>query len=114
MKVEAPVYNSVDELAEHLGLSRSRTYDGLRSGQIPSIRLGKRFIVPIVAIATWLANAGNKSVGLFILVLSASLPSALRSSIKLVALAGTVFVEVAIRRVPRRVPSFVFKITIGR
>lgn len=53
------VFDSVDELAEYLGLSRQNTYKGLGDGTIPGIRLGKRFIVPRAAIQKWLENAGS-------------------------------------------------------
>jgi excisionase family DNA binding protein len=53
------VYGSVDELAKTLKISRSVAYQGLNSGAIPGIRLGKRFIIPRAAIQEWLRNAGN-------------------------------------------------------
>jgi excisionase family DNA binding protein len=52
-------YNSVDELATELGLSRQSVYTGLRNGRIPSIRLGKRFVIPRAAISAWLRSAGG-------------------------------------------------------
>jgi excisionase family DNA binding protein len=55
----ASTYSSVDDLASELGISRQKAYAGLRSGKIPSIRLGKRFIIPRAAIADWLRSAGN-------------------------------------------------------
>jgi excisionase family DNA binding protein len=54
------VFPSVDALAEYIGLSRHSTYVGLRDGSIPSIRLGKRFIIPRAAIEEWLKTAGGK------------------------------------------------------
>jgi len=65
VKTEArnrPTFDSVDELAVELGLNRAGTYKGLRDGTIPSIRLGKRFIIPRAAIQEWLRTAG-RSVG---------------------------------------------------
>ncbi len=53
------VYRSVDELAEVLGLSRISVYTALRAGEIPSIRLGKRFVLPRAAIQRWLEGAGK-------------------------------------------------------
>jgi excisionase family DNA binding protein len=50
---------SPEELVILLGISRRKVYDSLNSGAIPSIRLGKRFIIPRVAIAEWLRTAGN-------------------------------------------------------
>jgi excisionase family DNA binding protein len=52
-------YRSVEELAAELGISRQSVYVGLRNGTIPSIRLGKRFILPRSAIADWLKRAGQ-------------------------------------------------------
>ncbi len=51
------VFESVDELARHLRISRAKTYQELRAGNIPSIRLGRRFILPRAAISIWLSSA---------------------------------------------------------
>jgi excisionase family DNA binding protein len=53
------VYQSVDQLARELGLSRQSVYVHLRNGKIPSIRLNKRFIIPRSAIEDWLKSAGR-------------------------------------------------------
>jgi excisionase family DNA binding protein len=37
---------TVEEAAEILGIGRNATYDGVKSGTIPSIRIGKRLLVP--------------------------------------------------------------------
>jgi len=55
------VYPDVDALAADLGISRQSAYAGLRNGDIPSIRLGKRFILPRAAIQEWLRTAGNRA-----------------------------------------------------
>lgn len=52
------VFESVDELARELGISRASAYEGLRSGAIPHLRLNKRYILPRSAIQAWLKNAG--------------------------------------------------------
>jgi len=52
------IYESVDELARELGVSRQVAYRELKLGNIPAIRLGKRFVIPRAAVQTWLANAG--------------------------------------------------------
>lgn len=36
---------TVDEAAEALGISRNSAYEGVKEGQIPAIRVGKRIIV---------------------------------------------------------------------
>jgi excisionase family DNA binding protein len=41
---------TVAEVAKILGISKNSAYDAVHSGAIPSIRLGKRFVVPIDAL----------------------------------------------------------------
>lgn len=53
------VYRTVDDLALELGLSRQVVYRELRAGRIPSIRLGRRFVIPRAAVQEWLRNAGG-------------------------------------------------------
>jgi hypothetical protein len=55
----ASTYPNVKALARELGLCERSTYEALRRGDIPSIRLQRRFILPRAAIAEWLRNAGN-------------------------------------------------------
>ena len=38
--------DTVTETAELLGIGRSAAYEGARTGQIPTIRIGKRILVP--------------------------------------------------------------------
>ncbi len=38
---------SVDEAAKILGIGRCTAYEGIHTGQIPSIRIGKRIVVPV-------------------------------------------------------------------
>jgi excisionase family DNA binding protein len=51
-------YRSVAELATDLGLSERSTRSAIRRGEIPHIRVGRRFILPRAAIAEWLRTAG--------------------------------------------------------
>jgi excisionase family DNA binding protein len=55
----ATTYGSVEELAAELGISRATAHVGLRNGRIPSIRIGKRFVIPRAAIAEWLRSADD-------------------------------------------------------
>jgi excisionase family DNA binding protein len=50
------IYQSVEELAREIGISRQSAYAALRNNTIPHIRLGKRYILPKAAIAEWLRN----------------------------------------------------------
>ena len=59
-KGNGAIYASVEALAGELGLSRGKAYSALRAGEIPSIRIGKRFIIPKAAITEWLKTAGGK------------------------------------------------------
>ena len=52
-------YPSVAALAEDIGLSERSTRSALRRGEIPHIRVGRRFILPKAAIAEWLRTAGR-------------------------------------------------------
>jgi excisionase family DNA binding protein len=52
-------YHTVAALAADLGLSERSTRSALRRGQIPHIRVGRRFILPKAAIAEWLRTAGR-------------------------------------------------------
>jgi excisionase family DNA binding protein len=41
---------SVDEAAKYLGLGRVATYEAVRKGEIPAVRVGKRWLVPKAAL----------------------------------------------------------------
>jgi excisionase family DNA binding protein len=45
---------TVEETASLLGLGRTATYEAARRGQIPSRRLGRRVVIPVPALLTWL------------------------------------------------------------
>lgn len=53
-EVTAHVLNAGD-VADLLGLSRSRVYEALRLGEIPSIRVGRRLLIPTHGLRAWLA-----------------------------------------------------------
>jgi len=38
--------STVDEVAQLLGISRSSAYQAVHSGEIPSLRIGRRYLVP--------------------------------------------------------------------
>lgn len=51
----------VEEAARLLGISRSHAYDLVRDGVIPSLRLGRRIVVPRRAIDAMLAGERPES-----------------------------------------------------
>jgi excisionase family DNA binding protein len=52
---------TIEEAGELLGLSRNNSYNLARSGSLPTIKLGKRLLVPKAALARMLESAGTKT-----------------------------------------------------
>jgi len=50
---------TVPEAGEMLGISRAQAYLMVKRGVLPVIKLGRRIVVPKVALEKWLANAGQ-------------------------------------------------------
>ena len=50
---------TVDEAARALGISRNSAYVAVRAGEIPSIKLGRRLVIPRVAFERFLESAGG-------------------------------------------------------
>ncbi len=48
---------SIEELAEALGISRDSVYKGIKNGDIPHLKVGRRLILPRTAINTWMQGA---------------------------------------------------------
>jgi excisionase family DNA binding protein len=48
---------TIEETAEVLGLSRGAAYDAANKGLLPVVRIGRRLIVPRVALERLLADA---------------------------------------------------------
>jgi excisionase family DNA binding protein len=55
MPEQSPVL-TVEEAAELLGLSRSTAYDAVRTGDLPSIRIGRRILIPRARLEALLAG----------------------------------------------------------
>ena len=45
--ISARLTMTVTEAAHALGISRTLAYDMVRSGELPSLRLGRRLVVPV-------------------------------------------------------------------
>jgi excisionase family DNA binding protein len=50
---------TVNELMRVLGLSRSGVYAALRDGTIPNFRVGRRFVIPKVAVESKFKSMGQ-------------------------------------------------------
>lgn len=59
MADEKIVY-TVDEAGKLLRISRRSAYKGVKSGDIPTIRVGNRILVPVAALNRILETAGTK------------------------------------------------------
>lgn len=51
---------TVEEAARVLGISRGSAYEAVRRGDIPTIRIGRRLIVPVAALERMLASVGEE------------------------------------------------------
>ena len=47
---------TVDETAKLLGISRGSAYQAVRRGEIPTIRIGRRFLIPRARLMAMLAG----------------------------------------------------------
>lgn len=51
---------TVKETAQVLSLSRNSVYQGVLTGQIPCLKVGKRILIPRKALEELLASVGSK------------------------------------------------------
>ncbi len=51
---------TVTEAANLLGIGRAAAYEAARSGQLPTIRIGKRILVPVVALEQMLRECADQ------------------------------------------------------
>ena len=47
---------SVSEAAKKLGIARNSLYEGVKRGEVPYVRIGKRILIPIAALEKKLSN----------------------------------------------------------
>jgi excisionase family DNA binding protein len=47
---------TVEETAARLGISRPTAYEAVKTGSIPSIKIGRRILVPLAALERMLAG----------------------------------------------------------
>jgi len=52
-----PVVLTVEETRKLLRLSRGATYEAVRRGQLPNIRIGRRILIPVSALEKFLRRA---------------------------------------------------------
>jgi excisionase family DNA binding protein len=49
---------TIEETATILGIWRNKAYEAARNGDVPTIRIGKRLLVPVAALERMLFKAG--------------------------------------------------------
>lgn len=54
---------TVDEAAGVLGISRSTAYECVKSGELPSLRFGRRIVIPAHVLDQLVSPAGERAVG---------------------------------------------------
>jgi excisionase family DNA binding protein len=63
MEVSIPMQNAtitVEEAGKALGVCRNTAYAAVKAGEIPSIKIGRRVLVPRIAFERMLEGAGQK------------------------------------------------------
>jgi excisionase family DNA binding protein len=55
---------TVEEAGAALGISRSHTYELIRQGELPALRLGRRIVVPVAALEAVLQDTIGRSASL--------------------------------------------------
>ena len=50
----------IPEFAEQLGISRNAAYEAVKRGEIPAIKIGRRFLIPADTVDRLLAEAADK------------------------------------------------------
>jgi excisionase family DNA binding protein len=50
---------TIEEARRLLGIGRSQAYAAARSGELPTVRIGKRLLVPRIALERMLERAGD-------------------------------------------------------
>ncbi|WP_271605667.1 helix-turn-helix domain-containing protein [Bradyrhizobium sp. CCBAU 11434] len=54
--IDGPATLTVEQVAELLQIGRNQAYEGVHSGQIPSIKIGRRYLVPTAALSRLLGQ----------------------------------------------------------
>lgn len=52
---------TVPEMAQQLGISRPKAYELANSRKFPSIRVGRRLIIPVASFEQWLRDSAKKA-----------------------------------------------------
>jgi excisionase family DNA binding protein len=53
-------YMTVEQMAKHLKIGRTKAYELVRSQSFPKVRVGKSIRIPTDGLAKWLSRAENE------------------------------------------------------
>lgn len=59
--IETRLTYTVEEAGKLVGIGRNQAYEAARKGDLPTIKFGKRILVPRVALTAMLAKAGTQA-----------------------------------------------------
>jgi excisionase family DNA binding protein len=54
---DSPLLIGVPEAARRLGIGRDATWRLVHQGQLPHLRIGRRYVIPIRALEAWVEQA---------------------------------------------------------
>ena len=58
---DKPRVFTVEQVAKELGVSRNLIYRQVKSGVIPSVKVGDRYLIPVLAFERWLLECQPQS-----------------------------------------------------
>jgi excisionase family DNA binding protein len=61
-QAQAPATATIVEAAKRLGIGRNQAYEAAHRGEIPTIRIGRRWLVPIAALDALLQGGATRKV----------------------------------------------------
>jgi len=58
-ELESRTIITIKEMSAILGIGRNTAYEAVKKGEIPSVKVGRRILVPSKALDKWLESSGK-------------------------------------------------------
>ena len=58
-ELESRTIITIKEMSAILGIGRNTAYEAVKKGEIPSVKVGRRILVPSKALDKWLESGGK-------------------------------------------------------
>jgi len=58
-ELESRTIITIKEMSTILGIGRNTAYEAVKKGEIPSVKVGRRILVPSKALDKWLESSGK-------------------------------------------------------